>query len=100
MHLRGFGEGAALPLGDELRAAHEIIVTSVNFAGPGAPGSATHGVAQILTASQERLGDGRFSPAAGSAEDDREAAHSRFSTCSRMRSNSSLIRSTSVRMAE
>src|SRR3982751_5660023 len=99
VHHRGFGERTLLPFGEELGAADEIIITSGHFARPGRPGRTRHRVAEILTPTQERLRDRRLPAPARRAQDDRKRAHSRFSTCSRIRSSSSFTWSTSATIA-
>ena len=60
VHFRRFGEPAPLPLGLELRAGHEIIVTSRNFARPWLAGRAGDRIPQIGPPSEERLGNRRL----------------------------------------
>src|SRR5829696_1710525 len=97
--LRRLGEGPVLPLGDELRTGHEIVITSGHFGRTRCPGGARNGVTEVWPPGEQHPGDGGLSPSARSAENHREGAHSRFSTCSRIRSSSSLIWSTSATIA-
>ncbi len=96
VHLRRLREFPTLPPADELAARQEVIVRSVHFTSPRVPRRARHRVPEIRPPGQQHPGDRRLAAARRRRENDREIAHSRFSTCSRIRSSSSLISTTSL----
>ena len=99
VHLRRLGELARLALGDELVAGQEVVVLAVDLARPRLARRARHRIPDVGSPLEQLARDRRLSAARRRREDDGKWVHSRFSTCSRIRSSSSLIRITSCRIA-
>src|SRR5689334_8848142 len=98
MDVRRLSELARVPLALELGARQKIIILPVRFADPRYPRRTRNRVAEVRPLSEQLASDRRLSAARRRRKDDRKRVHSRFSTCSRIRSSSSLMPSTSWRI--
>src|SRR5678816_1209251 len=99
MNYSGLGELVEGPLAFELVLREEKVVFPLLLPGARGARGARHRVAHVLPALEQHPSDRRLAAARRRRQDQRKRDHSRFSTCSRIRSSSSLISTTSASIA-
>src|SRR5207302_8891257 len=95
VHLRRFGEVAFRLTALEVLEREKMVVAAIYLSLSGRTGCAGYRVPDVRSHRQQLVGDRRLSAPGRRRQNDRERHYSRFSTCSRIRSSSSLIAITS-----
>src|SRR3954466_9163228 len=95
VYLGRFRELRGFPTAGKILVREKVVVLPMNLAVARWASRAGDRVTDVTSLGQQAMGYRRLPTARRRRKNDRERAHSRFSTCSRIRSSSSLIAITS-----